>query len=197
MHRIIFTLKMLWRYRKPLNTYYQDLSLQTETIFQTPLQQLKKTGTEVLVLDYDGVLAGYAVDTLEPRVKDWLTRAVDIFGANNIFILSNRPVLARQNYFAEHFPGIIFVKASRKKPYPDGLLSILTQKTIEPKALLFIDDRLLTGILAAIIAETRALWVTSPVVNFRKHPVPEIGFIILRKLDRLLIWGVNAISRLG
>jgi len=190
MQRFIFTIKMLWRYRSELKQYTINLSLQTKTIFQISLQGLKNTGIAVLVLDYDGVLAGYAIEKLDSNVTAWLNQAVEIFGDKRVFILSNRPCKHRIQYFLKYFPGIQFVTA-RKKPYPDGLLTILRETKVSKERLLLIDDRLLTGILAAMIAGVKALWVTSPTISFRHHPFWELGFIILRKIDKWCIALVN------
>jgi len=76
---------------------------------------------QALALDFDGVLAPHGAGQPSSEVVDWLRRAVTVFGAERIFILSNRPFGPRVDWFANHFPGVRFVDGVRKKPYPDGL----------------------------------------------------------------------------
>lgn len=186
MQRFIYTLKKLWQHRSTLKQYCDDSNLQTKTIFHCSLKDLKKAGIEILVLDYDGVLAGHAVDIVEQRVEVWLESTIEIFGEGNVFILSNLPTEHRRDYFTKRFTGINFVTPSRKKPYPDGLLEILTQTQVSPEAMLVVDDRLWTGILGSISVGARGLWVTSPTMDFTKHPIQEVIFVLIRKIERIL-----------
>ena len=71
----------------------------------------------------------------------------------------------------------------RKKPYPDGLLKIIQDEKIDPKLVCLIDDRLLTGILAAELAGTQAILITKPLSNFERHFFKECFFSILRALE--------------
>lgn len=186
MKRLFFSIKSFLQHRISLKKYLMDLSLQTQTIFNCNLIQIKKTGIKILVLDHDGVLAGHDVDELDIKTKTWLDRCVHTFGEGRVFILSNRPTLNRQNYYKENFPGVRFVWVAKKKPYPDGLLEILKQTKANPQEVLIMDDRLLTGVLAAILVGVKALWVTEPRIEWNKNPIQELFFIILRKIERLL-----------
>ena len=137
--RFIFILKALWQQWGILKQYRTDLSLQTKTIFQCSLPILKQSGIKILVLDYDNVLAGHAVDVVEDKVRDFLKQSVEIFGTGCVYILSNRPTPIRQTYFKENFQGIEFIFGFRKKPYPDSLLWIIKETKVTPQAVLVVE----------------------------------------------------------
>ena len=88
---------------------------------------------------------------------------------------------------SHYFSGIRMVAADLKKPFPDGILNILALTHIEPEALLVIDDRLLTGVLAAVIANVPACYVVSPIVCLACRPVQELFFMLLRRLERAIV----------
>ncbi len=74
----------------------------------------------------------------------------------------------------------------RKKPYPDGLIDIATKLNLEMQSLLIVDDRLLTGILAGILVGAQLKWVTKPYISLRKKPMVELGFMVLRFLEKIV-----------
>lgn len=185
--RVIYTLEMLCRYGAALRAYRSQPLLQSPTVTALNPSNLKSRGFRILVIDFDGVLAPHGETVVKPKTASWLSECLTTFGAGNIFILSNKPTEARAHYFAKSFPGITFIKPKRKKPYPDGLLEILAATKIKPNELLLIDDRLLTGILAATIANTGACYITHPVISMEKRPIQELFFIGLRALERLII----------
>lgn len=188
LQRFRYTLKMLWRYRTTLATYRHDSLLHTTSVMELKPSTLKSRGIRILALDFDGVLASHGETLVEKEIQPWLQDCLTVFGHGNLFILSNKPTEARLQYFNQFFPGIIFVKAKRKKPYPDGLLEILAlKKETQPEALLMVDDRLFTGILAAIIANTRACYITQPIISLIKRPFHELFFMGLRALEHLII----------
>jgi hypothetical protein len=53
--------------------------------------------------------------------------------------------------------------------------------------LMLIDDRLLTGVLAACLANVSVAYITYPYVQLSKRPLPEMFFMVLRSLERYLI----------
>ncbi len=183
--RVFYGLRMGWVHRHRLKPYRDDPNLQIETILDLKPEILKAEGIKVLALDYDGVLAPHGEDALDKNIVKWLKEGREVFGANNVFILTNKPTHHRTEMFAAH--GIQLIKAKRKKPYPDGLQQILSQTGISPEELLLIDDRLLTGILAANIVGVQAKWVTKPFINLSKRPLTESFFIALRSLERQLL----------
>jgi len=104
-----------------------------------------------------------------------------------MFILSNKPTEERRIWFREHFPNARFIAAVRKKPYPDGLLAVAELAGVPPHSLLMIDDRLLTGCLAAVVAGVRPVYIRHPFISFGQRPFSELFFIMLRSLERLFV----------
>jgi len=193
-NRFFYTLSMLYQQRQAIAKVYRATPRNYPTVQICP-HHLKQQGIEVLVLDFDGVLAEYGTSQPHLQLNSWLTECIKIFGANHVFILSNQPSPDRINYFEQHFAGVRFIGSVRKKPYPDGLEKImhLTQKKSE--TLILIDDRLLTGVLAACTAKINIIYITCPYTNLSKQPIPECFFIALRFLERLIIQGYCLIKR--
>ncbi len=187
LERIFFSIKMGWFYRKRLREFQRNKGLQAKTIFDLDLPSLKDQGIKVLALDMDGVLVSYGQNILAKKTVDWLNHCIELLAATYIFIYSNRPCPIRRQYFSEHFPSLGFVEATRKKPYPDGLYNIMEKTGTMASDILVVDDRLLTGILASLIAGTKAQWITKPMISLRKRPLTELFFIALRALERLLL----------
>jgi hypothetical protein len=148
---------------------------------------LKATGIAALALDFDGVLAPHGFEAPLPEAEEWLSRCVTIFGADNIFILSNKPTEARCLWFCRNFPGIRFISGVPKKPFPDGLNKIAELARLPLSAVLMVDDRLLTGCLAAINAGARPCYVRSPYVSFKQRPLIELFFMLLRIGERVCV----------
>lgn len=187
IQRLLFAIRMGWRYRQQLTNFNKQPTLQCSTILSLEPNQLKADGVSVLALDFDGVLASHGEDKLSPAVLNWLRTCVKNRRENSIFILSNRPTVERQQYIADQLPGVQLIKSPRKKPYPDGLLKILEITQALPETVLVVDDRLLTGILAAVMVGTKARWVTKPFISIRKRPCQEIFFMFLRWGERWLL----------
>ncbi len=187
MDRIWDALMMTVRHWHALARYNLDVTLQCKSIVELDLHLLKKQGIKILVLDFDGVLASHGEVELSPDIVGWLNNSLQIFSKGEIFVLSNHASVLRAQYFSTHFPDVHFIFPEKKKPYPDGILQILKLTGIEPKALLMIDDRLLTGILAATLANVSALLVTTPMIAFNKRPLQESFYMALRKLERLIL----------
>lgn len=186
VRRVLYTLKMAFHYRAQLKRYRHEAQYHLRSVLDLDLKRLKAEGITVLVLDFDGVLASHGEDRVEGDLEPWLDQCLQVFGSNHVFILSNLPTKTRALYFQQHFPGIIWVQVLCKKPYPDGLLAILKETGAPKHAILLIDDRLLTGILAAVIVGVRALWVVDPLIDIRKRPFQEGLFILLRWFERQL-----------
>jgi len=145
-------------------------------------------GIRAIVFDFDGVLA--AQDRLSPDAKgaDALTKAVNVFG-DWVFILSNQPSPLRIQKTRSLFPRIPFIIASRKKPYPDGLLEIVKITGCLPEQVMLIDDRLLTGGLAAQIAQTQFCYIKYAVTAFTKQPFTEAIWLFVRLVEKMFFWG--------
>lgn len=148
---------------------------------------LSEQGVKALALDFDGVLAPHAADQPLPEVADWLRRAVAVFGADRVCILSNRPFGPRVDWFAAHFPGVRFVAGVRKKPYPDGLKKTGELASVPLSSILMVDDRLLTGCLSALLAGARPLYIRNPYCAMPSHPAKELFFMLLRRCERLFV----------
>lgn len=185
--RIFFAIKTAFLYRNKLREFQRNRNWQIKTITDLDLASLKHQGIKVLALDMDGVLVPYGQNELSETIKDWLNRAVLELSAPNIYIYSNKPNSERRAYFSNYFPGLGFIDVKRKKPYPDGLYQIISKTHTSPEEVLVVDDRLLTGILAAVIVGARAKWITKPLISFRLRPLAELFFILLRALERFLL----------
>ena len=148
---------------------------------------LKAGGIEVLVLDFDGVLAPHGFPAPLPEAEQWLALNTAVFGAENIFILSNKPTNARKSWFDKHFTGIRFISGERKKPFPDGLNKIGELAKVPLSAILMVDDRLLTGCLAAINAGARTFYVRRPFTSLSRNPVADLFFQIIRIMERGIV----------
>jgi hypothetical protein len=151
-----------------------------------PVEFANPPGT-VLALDFDGVLAPHAEDVPSPAMAAWLKEAVGIFGPERVFVLTNRPSYARVAWFLQYLPGVRLVTDVRKKPYPDGLLQIASLAGVPPEAVLLVDDRLLTGALAACLAGSRCHYLRWPLMHLKRRPVREAFFQCLRVGERLLV----------
>ena len=86
--------------------------------------------------------------------------------------------------FRSHFPAIRFISGVRKKPYPDGLNRVAELAALPPWAILMVDDRLLTGCLAALIAGALPCYIRSPYISLGNRTVAELFFWLLRAGER-------------
>lgn len=186
LYRMAYATQMAWRHRKALRAYRQDPALQCAGLRDLDPLALRTQGIQALALDFDGVLASHGELGVHPEIESCLNNFMQIFGADRIFVLSNKPSAARADYFAGRYPGVRWIFAPRKKPYPDGLQEILALTGLAAEQLMMVDDRLLTGILAALIAKTRACYISDPYIDLAKRPLTELFFMGLRKLERAL-----------
>lgn len=185
-NRIVYTMRMLRSYPVELMTIYNS-RIAHLCVSQLSPVALKQQGVKVLVLDFDGVLAAHGESKPADDLHDWLKHCIHTFGATQIFILSNNFLASRIQYFQNYFTGIRYIVNTKKKPYPDGLQEIISLTNQPASALMLVDDRLLTGILAACISHVPATYITKPYVNFSKRPVRELFFSSLRVLERYLV----------
>lgn len=183
LYRIFYALRLCWHYRKQLHEYAINPALQLPTLLRLTREQLEKGGVQALILDYDGVLASHAEPQPYPETITWLKK----LGNFPIFILSNKPSAERQIFFQQQFPGIRFIVAKRKKPYPDGVKEIIDLANLAPSQIMLIDDRLATGIVLAISMGLQARLISNPYRDFSKRPVREGCFVLLRMLERTLL----------
>jgi predicted HAD superfamily phosphohydrolase YqeG len=146
--------------------------------------QLAEDTIKVLALDFDGVLASHGSALPLPEAIIWLQNCQELFGGDRIFILSNKPTDERSRWFSDNFPAIRFIAGVRKKPYPDGLVTVAHLAGVSPVSVLMVDDRLLTGCLAALNAGARPCYIRHPFVSYRHRPLAEFFFQLLRGAER-------------
>ena len=187
LKRSLYTLQKMFSYRKGLRDFYKNPSNSFAEVVDIDISALKNSGLRSIALDFDGVLAFHGAKEPLAKVNTWLQQLVATFGAENIYILSNKPTLERLNFFSKNYPGISFISGVRKKPYPDGLQKILKQADSMPEQLTLIDDRLLTGVLAALIANVRPIYISKAYTNYRNDFFAELFFVSLRKAERWLL----------
>jgi predicted HAD superfamily phosphohydrolase YqeG len=152
---------------------------------------LKLQGIAALALDFDGVLAGHGASAPTPEAAAWIKRCEAVFGGNRVFILSNKPTDERREWFAESFPSIRFISGVRKKPCPDGVKRAGELAGVPLSSILMVDDRLLTGCLAALLAGARPFYIRRPYVSFRHRPLAELFFCLIRSGERLFVLLMN------
>jgi predicted HAD superfamily phosphohydrolase YqeG len=148
---------------------------------------LRESGIAALALDFDGVLAHHGAETPLTEAVDWMKQCVAIFGEDRIFVLSNKPTDERRQWFAEHFPAIRFISGVPKKPYPDGIKKTGELAGVPLSSIMMVDDRLLTGCLAALAAGARPCYIHNPYISIRHRPLAELFFICLRSSERILV----------
>jgi predicted HAD superfamily phosphohydrolase YqeG len=184
LKRIFYSLHMGYAHRNALAKLYLRTPPQQSTLDIVP-QDLLKQGVKILVLDFDGVLASHGELLPAPEIAHWLQSCLQVFPAAQIFLLSNKPLPARVAYFENY--GIRCIAGVQKKPYPEGLLKIQQVAQCEASEILLVDDRLLTGGLAACIAQTQIYYVTRPLIALSKRPVAESFFMLVRWVERRII----------
>lgn len=146
----------------------------------------RAAGIRALVFDFDGVLGPHASETPLPETCSVLTQAVELFGAQNVYLLSNKPSATRLQWFSQNYPGIVCISGVRKKPYPEGLQQIAQRGPYATEEVALLDDRLMTGGLACLLAGAKFVYISKPYADFSRHPFKESFFAFLRFLERLL-----------
>lgn len=164
-----------------------DSAPSDSSILKLAPEVLRSSGIAALALDFDGVLAHHGASAPLSEVLGWMKRCELHFGGDRIFILSNKPTDERRQWFAGHFPAMRFISGVRKKPYPDGLRKTAELAGVPPSSILMVDDRLLTGCLAALVAGARPCYIRHPYVCFSYRPFAELFFRLLRAGERLFV----------
>jgi predicted HAD superfamily phosphohydrolase YqeG len=175
-----------FRHRRQLARILEETSHHRSALNLDP-QKLKDNGISVLALDFDGVLAPHGSPAPLPEARQWLERCGSVFGGRNIFILSNKPTEERRLWFRQHLPDARFIGSVRKKPFPDGLEKIGQLSRVPLSTILMVDDRLLTGCLAAILAGATPAYIRTPCISFRQRPFAELFFMLLRSAERIFV----------
>lgn len=186
MNRFTYTLKKAFSHQSELHALLKDRSLSCKSVLEITPELLNKKNIGALVLDFDGVLSPHAAEVPLSPIISWLHH-LQHHWPYPIFIFSNNPSITREIFFKEHFPSVKFIKNMPRKPYPDGLLYVQKKTGLEAQHILMVDDRLLTGMLAGILAGTQGLWVKKPVQNFKHHFFREMLFAMFRKMDKAIL----------
>lgn len=185
--RYWFAIKEGFRLRQNLKSFLSDPNKSINALSEITPERLDQHAIAILILDFDGVLANHGADKPLPEVEHWLKSLSQTIGEQRIAILTNKPTLARIQYFAKYFPSIHFVQGVRKKPYPDGILEVAQYRGLPPHRVLLVDDRLLTGMLATCLAYSQGWYFRRPFANYWRHPFKEGFFSLLRSLERWLL----------
>lgn len=175
-----------FRHRSDLRQLLDATPPETSILTLDP-ETLRSSGIRALALDFDGVLAGHGFPAPLPEAIAWMKRCEAVFGGDKVFILSNKPTEGRRKWFAEQFPALRFIAGVRKKPYPDGLAKTAELAGVPAPTILMVDDRLLTGCLAALLAGARPCYIRNPYTAFNHRPVAELFFRLLRMGERLFV----------
>jgi uncharacterized protein len=175
-----------FRHRKTLADLLKSTPHNSSILTLQPVK-LKQSGIQALALDFDGVLAPHGFQIPLPEAEQWLRHCIKVFGEEKIFILSNKPTKERSEWFGKNFNRMRFISGVRKKPYPDGLQEISKLAAAPINCVLMVDDRLLTGCLAAVNAGARPCYISNPYISFSHRPLAELFFKTLRLIDRVYI----------
>jgi hypothetical protein len=151
------------------------------------IKYLRDNHIKALVLDFDGVLSPHGYSTPTEEVNKWLNVILRSEGCPLLFILSNNPSPERIDFFARNYPQIEFVVSERKKPFPHGLNSICARHALDSSRVVIVDDRLLTGVLAAANAGVKAIFIKNPYEDFKSNLFKELLFACFRIMDKLFI----------
>ena len=185
LEQMIFAIFEAKDHRAELKKVLKDPALSVNSIADLNPQALHDQGVRVVIFDFDGVLAPHDHLTLTETDLAQLRVFCDIFEQTNIFIWSNNPIPARMRWLQEQFPHIVWLEGEQK-PSPDCLQQLIQTKNYEPKTVLMIDDRLLTGVLAGILAGTQVRLIKKAKVRLKGNLKAESGFILLRWVERMV-----------
>lgn len=184
LKRIRFTREEMRLRKEKLKTFWRDPHNKIQNLLSLTPEFFQKQNIKVLVLDFDGVLASHGELQPKPEINDWLKTLMDSKEAPQVCVLSNNPLSERELFFKTHFPKLVWISGVPKKPYPDGLLKVIEKFQVDPKLVCLVDDRILTGVLAAEIAGTQVLLVMQPERSFKKHLMKESFFTLLRRFEQ-------------
>ena len=180
-----------FQYRRQLR-HILDETPDSTCILTLDPEALKTSGITALALDFDGVLDCHGAPAPRPEAVEWMMRCEAVFGGERIFILSNKPTQGRRLWFAKHFPDLRFISGVRKKPFPDGIKKAGELAGVPLSQILMVDDRLLTGCLAALVAGARPCYIRRPYISFGYRPLAELFFLLLRRAERRFVALITA-----
>ncbi len=184
MGKIITAISQGWHYRQQLHDICQNRAI--ATILDMTPPQLKQQGIKAVLLDFDGVLSYHGGIAPLPDVETWLQQCVQCFGSKRVFLLTNCLFPQRFHYFQQKYPSIVILHPKQAKPSPDGIYQALHISQIPAEQMLLFDDRLLTGMLAAVQSNIQTFYVTQPFRDFKHKFMAECFFSSIRYLEHKL-----------
>ena len=186
LKRSLYTFKQMLKHKKQISAVKKTNCL--DEVVNLKAIDLQNAGVKYLALDFDGVLASHGKEKPLPQVCQWLTDFAKEFGEENIFILSNKPTQERLEFFQREYPNVRFIAGVAKKPYPDGMLKIRDILDCKTAEIALVDDRLLTGCLACIIAGSYPILITKPYFDSQNYDSKEKFFAFLRKWEQKIFF---------
>lgn len=177
-------LQCIKKHRSQLKNITDNPSCSAKSVLSIDPTALKAKGIQVLALDFDGVLNYHNAIEIPDAIKAWLVTCGQVFGEDHLYLHSNNNRPDRIDYIKQHFPSMHILNPTQKKPSPEGLQSITDMTGIPPQHIALVDDRLLTGMLAACQAGCRGIHITKPFTHYRLNFITEIFFTSLRWLER-------------
>lgn len=164
--------------------YINQSAIKIASIFDISADFLKKYQIKALVFDFDGVLNSDNTLLIDDDVATLLSNLTENY---QVAVHSNAELPERKKYFSIHFPKIHWVNNPPKKPSPDALKKLSQTWNLPVSAILMVDDRLLTGGLAAFRAKSQFAWVTHPVTNYKSNLIRELFFTVVRFLEKIIL----------
>ncbi len=181
---ILQTLKYIKQHKPALKKIALSEKHSVNSVLSIDPATLKSEGIQALALDFDGVLNYHDAIDIPSDVLSWLSTCCDTLGEDHLYLHSNNNRPDRIAFLKQHFPAMHILDPQHKKPSPEGLHSITETTGIAPHQIALVDDRLLTGMLAACQAGCTGIHITQPFTNFHKSPLKEIAFVSLRWLEK-------------
>lgn len=182
LKRSIYTFTKMLKHSKQISMISEDNFIARLTDLTS--EYLSKKYIKYLVLDFDGVIAPHGKQKPHREVYQWFNKFLEYFNQSHIFILSNKPTTERLAFFSKKYPQIRFILGVAKKPYPDGLLKIQQLFNCKSNEIALVDDRILTGCLACIIAGCLPIIITEPYVDMKNYNSKEKLLKLLRYVEQ-------------
>jgi len=184
----LYVIKKAYLNRLALQAFFYQKEKRKTCITDIDLNFIERSGIQSLVLDFDGVISPHDHYIPSKPITTWLKKAIKIFGDGRIFILSNNTKNEdRIKYFDKNFKEIIFIRNKYMKPYTYDICNAFKENNIKQfKSAMIIDDRLLTGILLSLILRTKAILITSPLVDMKNNIIKETYISYLRKIEKII-----------
>jgi len=184
--RFLFALVESLKARKKLQLILKSNTRVFKSVLDIDVDAFQRLNINVLVLDFDGVLASHGEQLPFKESVTWLQDLQRARPSMPIFIFSNKPMPDRISFFSKNFANIEFLQNFPKKPYPDGLRHVANKTGVNISQVGLVDDRVLTGLLATVLAGCQAIYISQPFISFKKRPIKEVFFELLRKIEILV-----------